>query len=148
MSAIFRSAIRATPRRERGFSLVSAIFLVVILTAVAAYAASVATAQHQSSALDVAGARALAAARAGLEWGAYQSLRLDSCVASSPLGFAGTPLASMGATVACTRLTSDEAGTTVVFDTLVVTACNDPPCPNAASGPGYVERQLNMVVAR
>jgi len=148
MSATSRSASRGVRRGERGFSLVSAIFLVVILTAVAAYAVSFATAQHQSSALDVTGARALVAARAGVEWGAYQSLRLDSCVASSTLGFAGTPLAPMGATVACTRLTGDEAGATVVFDSLVVTACNEPPCPNAAPGPRYVERQLNMMVAR
>ncbi len=148
MSATSRSARRGPRRGERGFSLVSAIFLVVILSAVAAYAMSVATVQHQSSALDVSGARALAAARTGLEWGAYQSLRLDSCVASSTLSFAGTPLAPMGATVACTRLAQTEAGAPVVFDSLVVTACNEPPCPNAASGPGYIERQLNMVVAR
>jgi MSHA biogenesis protein MshP len=135
-------------RRPRGFSLVSAIFVMLILAALAAYAASVATGQSHASALDLLGSRAFSAARAGAEWGAYQSLRLNSCAASTTIGFAGTPLAPMSASVSCTRTTADEAGTTVTLDRITSLACNQAPCPSAAPGPNYVERQLTMVVSR
>ncbi|MDH4189349.1 MAG: agglutinin biogenesis protein MshP [Betaproteobacteria bacterium] len=133
-------------RPARGFTLVSAVFLVVILSAIAAYALSVATLQQHASALDVAGSRALFAARAGTEWGAYQALRLDACAASATLDFSGTPLAPLSVSVRCARRTADEAGTTRKFDSIVALACNEPPCPNAAAGANYVERQLTVVV--
>lgn len=133
---------------QRGFSLISAIFIVLILAALAGYAASIVTNQSHASALDVLGSRALAAARSGAEWGAYQSLRLNSCAASTTLSFAGTPLDPMSVVVSCARPPqSNEAGTTLTFDSITALACNQAPCPNAGAGANYVERQITMVVA-
>lgn len=57
------------PERQRGFSLASAIFLLVILASLGAFIVSLSGNQQLGLAQDVSGTRALAAARAGLEWG-------------------------------------------------------------------------------
>ena len=57
-----------------GFVLPSAIFLLVILAALAAFLVTISTTQNMTSAQDVQGARAYQAARAGIEWGLYQVL--------------------------------------------------------------------------
>ena len=60
---------------QRGFSLITAIFLLVVLAGLGAAMTTFFTAQQQSSALDVLGARAYHASRAGIEWGAFQVLQ-------------------------------------------------------------------------
>lgn len=52
---------------QQGFSLVSAIFLLVVLAALGAFMLSFSNTQHLTSAQDVQGSRAYWAARAGLE---------------------------------------------------------------------------------
>jgi MSHA biogenesis protein MshP len=60
--------------RQRGFALPSAIFLLVILTALAAFMVHFSTTQSVTSAQDVQGSRAYQAARAGTEWALYKVL--------------------------------------------------------------------------
>ena len=62
-------------RRSAGIGLVTAIFLLVVLAGLAVAMVGISGAQHSASALDVQGARAYQAARAGIEWGLFQSLR-------------------------------------------------------------------------
>ena len=50
---------------QRGFSLISAIFLLVVIAALGTFAVTLSTSQQQSAALDVLGSRAYQAARAG-----------------------------------------------------------------------------------
>ena len=74
--------------RGRGFVLPSAIFLLVVLAALAAFLVSIAQRQSKISALDLQGARAYQAARAGVEWGLYQvlvPLHATSVAASDPV---------------------------------------------------------------
>ena len=67
-----RVADRAARIRQRGFSLVSAIFLLVVLAGLGGFMVSLSTMQQTTSALDVQGSRAYQAARAGIEWGAFR----------------------------------------------------------------------------
>src|SRR2546422_6483251 len=60
--------------RQTGFSIIAAIFLLVVLALLAAFIASVTGMQQSSGQLDVLGVRAYQSARAGMEWGAYQVL--------------------------------------------------------------------------
>ena len=141
----------APPRRskERGFALVSGIFLITILFLLSAYLIGFRVHQDSSLTLDALGTRAYAAARSGAEWGAYNSLRNGTCAASTALAFGGT-LAGYTATVACSRSAYDEGGAVVNVDTIVVNACNQPSggnCPNAAPGAHYAERQITITVA-
>jgi MSHA biogenesis protein MshP len=71
-----RNALRFSPYvlPDRGFVLPSAVFLLVILAALAAFLVTISTTQNVTSAQDVQGARAYQAARAGIEWGLYPVL--------------------------------------------------------------------------
>ena len=60
---------------QSGFSLVTAIFLLVILASLGAFIVTISGVQQTSSALDVQGSRAYQAARSGIEWGTYQVLQ-------------------------------------------------------------------------
>jgi MSHA biogenesis protein MshP len=98
----------------RGFAIVSAIFLLVVLSLLGAMMLALSNTQQVGQVRDVLGSRAYFAARAGIEWGAFQVLRNGSCNASSTLpALAGS---AQGFTVQVGCVASgpyDEGGTTV-----------------------------------
>lgn len=135
---------------QRGFALVTSVFLITMLFLLSAYMVSFRVQQDAGVSLDTLGTRAYAAARSGVEWGAYNSLRNDTCAASTSLAFGGT-LSAYTATVTCISTAFNEAGTTVNMDMIVANACNQPTggaCPNNAPGANYVERQITIMVGR
>jgi MSHA biogenesis protein MshP len=127
----------------RGFTIVAAIFLLVVLAALGAFVLTVSSSQHMASAQDLQGARAYQAARSGIEWGAYQVLRNSSCAASTPIAPGGT-LSGISVTVLCTSAgwTYTEAGDSVTLYQLTVTASQ-----GTVGSATYVERQLQATVA-
>lgn len=155
-------------RHVRGFTIVSAIFLLVVLSALGAVMLSVSTTQHVSSAQDLQGSRAYHAAQAGLEWGLYQVLdplnttvvlptaaawpHMPDCPAAASLSIEGFTV-----DVACTRYPAGaagatgppvytEAGTTrsvIVFE-LTATAHTS----SAVGSLGYVERRMSTSVSK
>lgn len=142
----------------RGFSTVTALFLVVVLALLGAALMSVFGLQQAASGLDLQGSRALRAARAGIEWGMYQILVVQgggACPASPQnLAFGGT-LSAFTVTVECAAFPADETGhepNPFNLFRLTSTACNSPSggaCPNTATNPGarYVERQVQATIA-
>jgi MSHA biogenesis protein MshP len=65
---------------QRGFSLVAAVFLLVVLAALGAYAVRLNTLQQQSVTAALRGSQALEAARAGAAWAAYRSINAGACM--------------------------------------------------------------------
>ncbi len=135
--------------RLRGFSVAAAVFLLIVLAALAAFLLTVGGLQQTSSTLDLQGTKAYQAARAGIEWGVYRALRNDSCVASTSFALPGG-LSEFTVTVQCTESAYDEisAGATPKIYSILATACNQPSvgdCPGLV-GPLYVERQLQATV--
>lgn len=132
-------------RFARGFSLISAIFLLVVIAALGTFAVTLSTTQQQSAALDVLGSRAYQAARTGIEWGAYQVLRNGSCVATQTLVALPNTLSGFNVTVTCnpTLPAYDEAGTPVNTFQLTSTALQ-----GAQPSPNYVERQMTVSIAK
>lgn len=132
---------------QRGFTAVSAIFILVVLTALGAFIVSISSGQQVGSALDVRGVRAYEAARAGLEWGLYRQLQAGSCVASTSFVPAAPTLAEFTVTVSCTATAGTNGGPTTF--TVQSTACNQPnggACPNTSNPGGlYVERRLDVI---
>lgn len=133
---------------SRGFAVVAAIFLTVVLAALGAFMVSLSTTQHSAATLDLMGSRAYQAAHAGLEWGAWQALKNGAAygctagAATDTLSFSGN-LADFTTTVACSSSDFDEAGNTVRIYQFTATA--------KAGTPGqanYVERVLTATVAR
>jgi len=145
-------AFRPKWTRAAGFSLVSAVFIVVVLALLATAVTVVISLQARSSALDIQSARAYQSARAGLEWGAFQVLRVSAtCFASKDIAMTGN-LAGFTASVSCSSTAWTDGATSLTVYRLVANACNIPSgtsCPNGAtSNANYVERQLTLTVSR
>lgn len=157
--------MRSGIRRTRGFAIVSAIFILVVLAALGAFIVNISTTQHIGSALDVQGVRAYQAARAGIEWGVFQvqssngfdyanpNTRTCPAAATSSFAPAGTTLSSFTITVTC-NVTADANNGPSIYR-LVATACSEPvagwtatttACPNTANpGSMYIERRLEVL---
>lgn len=140
MSATFRE-----PMRQAGFSIVTAIFLLVVLAALGAFIVTVSGVQHTTSALDVQGARAYQASRAGIEWGLHQVLRpvaAPACFGPTTLTFpTGSILDGFTTTVQCTRSTATEGASTVDVYRIVSTAAS-------GAGANRVEREIEVTTGR
>lgn len=133
----------APPNSHTGFAMISAIFILVVLAALGAFGVGISTMQHMSSALDVEGARALHAARAGLDWAAYRVTRGGVCDSrSDTLPATASSLQGLTVSVSCSK--------SGIYYRLLATACNQPNgglCPNTASPSNtYVERQVEMTI--
>ncbi len=77
---------RASRAGAKGFAIVSAIFLIVVLAALGVGILVFSKAQQASSAYDVQGSRAYQAARAGIEWALYQRVSaVNYNVTTNPL---------------------------------------------------------------
>lgn len=132
------------PRHSNGFALVSAIFILVVLAALAGFIVSVTTTQSLSFAQDIQGARAYQAARAGTEiglarWlGSTPSAAADCAGVAVSVSLTGTPLAGFDVTLTPTPTTS--AG--VQFCTLTARAW---PTGTTAGSLGFVEREIKIV---
>lgn len=130
---------------QRGFSIVSAIFLLVVLSALGAFMVTFSSVQHVTSAQDLQGARAYQAARAGIDWGAYRVLRNSSCATNTPLTPGGS-LAGFGITVECKPYGPYKEGDgTVNINIYHITSTARQGTPGSAS---YVERQLQATIGK
>jgi MSHA biogenesis protein MshP len=137
--------------RQRGVSLVTAIFLLVVLAGLSVGIVTVVTTQQSGAALDVLGTRAYLAARAGVEWGLYQQLRNTAfcpaagLTATSSFALpAGSTLSKFSVSVTCTTTLSG----TIARYRLRSVACNQPAmgnvCPNPSNSPDYVQRVIQV----
>ena len=142
----------------RGFVLPSAVFLLVILAALAAFLVRISTTQSITSAQDIQGARAYQAARAGIEWGLYQVLDPlnTSAVAPTDAAWPNMPGCPNGAlavegfnvAVGCDPAVPQdyvEAGNSrnIRVYRLVATASL-----GAVGAANYVERQMQVTVSK
>ncbi|MFY9316580.1 MAG: agglutinin biogenesis protein MshP [Burkholderiales bacterium] len=136
-------------RRQRGFLVIAAVFLLVVLGGLVAYLMTVSTTSQAASAADLNAARAYQAARAGIEWGAYQILR-DSGGTFTTACNGGTTTSSLTlgnftATITCTAsATITEGASSVRAYRIVSNGCNQPTCPAGSVASTYVERELSL----
>lgn len=135
--------------RQRGFTIVSAIFLLVVLAGLGAAIANISALQHTSSALDVQGARAYQAARTGVEWGVYRQLISASCGSATSFTPPAPTLSSFTVTVTCIPTTYANATPPITVYQVTSNACNlpnvaEPKCPGVSGGADYIERQVQV----
>lgn len=145
---------------KNGFAVVAAIFLLIVLSALGAFVVSISTTQHAQSALDIQGARAYQAARAGIEWGVWQVMNPENtnpAIApfTTPYPCTGSPntLAPLGGTLAgftvevtCGVADHPDAGVTRHVYTLTSRAYWGAAPANSAS-PDFVEREVVATVS-
>jgi len=164
------SFVPSLPRQfQKGFAILSAIVILVVLASLGAYVMTISSAQHIGSALDIEGSRALQAARAGIDWGIARAVNdptnfgavvgAKDCKAGTvsvnlTTGAGGDFAALSGYTVTVICASGGTAYTdganSLYSYALTATACNQPNagvCPNTATpGTNYVERRLTVQV--
>ena len=103
---------------QSGFTLIAAIFLLVVVAALVVYITNIRVVQQTTSLYGVQGARATQAARSGIEWGIYESLVVTpGCPA--PTTF---PVDTFSVTVDCVSTSHREGVIDVVTYVLTSTA--------------------------
>ncbi|HLA33875.1 MAG TPA: hypothetical protein VJ001_03305, partial [Rhodocyclaceae bacterium] len=134
------------PKFQRGFSILAAIFILVVLASLGGFILSVSSTQHLSQAQDILGSRAQLAARSGIEWGSYQAIRAPggafATACRTGAGYGGAPaasqtlnglpgLAEFTIVVTCHSNAYQEGAAAYRVYQLVATACNNANCPAA-----------------
>jgi MSHA biogenesis protein MshP len=90
-------------------SLFVAIFLVVVVASLSAFAVTVGTSKDGTVNQQAMADRAAAAAHAGAEWGAYRARIANSCLAvNPPINFGQGALRGFRVTVTCTSTSYSE----------------------------------------
>jgi len=120
--------------RQHGFSLVSAIFLMVVLVILGTSMVTISSVQQTTAAQMLQVARANYAARAGAEWAAFQASSGAWCPGAATANF---NVSGFAIELACTRTDHlVDAGTQQYF-VVDVTASS-----GTYNGPDYVRRRL------
>lgn len=108
---------------RRGFALVPALFLIVVIALLAAAAVRVTTAQQQTVSLALQQARALSAARAGIEWAAYNATQQTSpSCAGGTLTFSAGSLVGYTVVVTCASTAYTDGSGSYLSSTITSTA--------------------------
>lgn len=85
-----------------GFSLVAAIFLLVVLAGLGIYMVTISTVQQQTLSYTYLSARAYQAARSGIEWGIYRVINDNDCSAfPHTIDFSDGSLAGFQTQISC-----------------------------------------------
>lgn len=135
---------------QGGFTLVSAIFIVVILSLIGTYIVSISALTGSSSSLALQGVKAYFAAKSGLEWGIYKvapsavsgGLPPYNCPATpTTLTFSQGGLAGFTAVVSCVQGSFTESG--VTYNTFQISSTGSFGVPASAD---YASRQLYTTV--
>lgn len=122
---------------QRGFGLVAALFLIIVIAAVIAVMARLSVNQNATNSMGLQQARAYQMAQAGLEWGIARALSGQPCSASFSLeGFA----IAVGCQATAAQPISEE-NKNVSFRQVTASAQYA-----AAGSPDYAYRQLTAVV--
>jgi MSHA biogenesis protein MshP len=72
-------------RAVSGFTLVTVIFLLVVVSGLVVYITNIGVVQQTTVVYGLQGARALQAARSGIEWGIFQSINNGVCAGSTTI---------------------------------------------------------------
>lgn len=134
-----------TVARARGFSLVSAIFLMVVLVILGTSLVTISAVQQTTSAQVLQASRAHYAARAAAEWAAARAASGTWCPGpaypETTTFTLAAPLDGFSATVECTRTTHALDGVSQQAFVVDITVSS-----GAYGSPDYVRRQLRTKV--
>jgi MSHA biogenesis protein MshP len=130
--------------RVKGFMLPMAIFLLVTLAALVAYAMRLAMLANMGTIQDVQGAQAYLAARAGVEWAAFQVL-IPAGMQACPVQ--PTPFTVNGFNVAlvCNRTITQDKGNTQDINIYTITSTAS---VGVAGSQDYIERRITVTLSR
>lgn len=123
---------------QRGFAIISAIFLLVILSALGAFMLTLSNTQHLTSAQDIQGSRAYWVAKSGVQWAAASIHTAAACPASPT----SLTLDGFSVTVTCAANTYTEGTDSKIVYWVQSTAA----AGGSVGSVGYAERVVNAFI--
>jgi len=127
-------------RRQRGVSLIAAIFLLVVLAGFGAFAVRLGLMQQQTVSSGLLATQALHAAKSGVAWAAHRAINAGWCAtASLNLSEGGT--AGFTVDVSCAQTAHPEGGATLNVFIINVLAES-----GSYGSPDYVSRRLEAKI--
>ena len=143
-----------TPRQQRGFAAIAAIFLVVVLAALGGFMLTFSNTQQLTSSQDVQGSRAYWAARAGLEWaignvaGACPA-KPSTPVATLPQTSPAFTVETFSVVVTCSLAGYVEASTTPTVPNIFIYQFTSVASSGGTAGAiGFIERSVSASLER
>lgn len=133
--------------KQQGFLLPAAIFILVILAGLGAYALNITSVQQSTSLQDTQGTRAYQAARAGVEWAAYLVLNPgNTALVNCPASPTTLNVDNFVVTVTCSRSADfNEQGsdhTIAMYD--ITSTANF----GVVGTLNFIERQIQITVSK
>lgn len=134
---------------QKGFSLVTAIFLLVVLASLMGYMVNLRIVQQSTIVMSAQGASAFQAARAGLEYGIFQALNNATCNAGNTLTFtsADLSLSPFIVDLSCSLSTHVEGVRQVNVYELSANASRGNYILGADVNPDYVSRLIKVTLS-
>ncbi|MHB1543812.1 MAG: hypothetical protein ACYCVU_04400 [Gammaproteobacteria bacterium] len=127
-------------RTMSGFSILIALFIIVVLGALALIVVEITGAGQSTPILALREASALAAAESGIQWGAHAALTNHTCPPTTTIHLTPPGLTGFSVTVTCSSTPHTEGGAT--FNVYAIQA-------DASSGtfgvtPDFVQRKIEF----
>lgn len=107
--------------RSGGFALVSALFLIVVLSVLGGFLVNIVAVQHATPAMRVQSARADYAARSGMAWAVNRAITAGAC-SNTSFPLTGAALSGFAVTVTCTSSLHDLSGAATPYYVIDVSA--------------------------
>jgi len=146
MSQPLPSSYPDSARKQGGFSLIAAVFLIVVLAALGAFAVQVAMTQYQTSNAELLESRVEVAAETGIEYGAYLALQAPAnCAPAAPLPLSQGTLTGYIVTVNCNQ-TTHQIGMPPAVTTVSIYALKASASFGTYGKPDYVARTVTRNV--
>lgn len=125
---------------QRGVSLVTAVFLIVVLASLGTFAVRLTAVRQQTTGAAIRSTQAMLAAQTGIDWAAHRALNGGTCTAAT-LTLTEAGANGYSVSVTCTQSAHIEAGTTINVYLLEALAQS-----GVYGGPDYVSRRLQAKV--
>jgi MSHA biogenesis protein MshP len=131
---------------NRGFTLITALFLLVVVALLSVYMINLRSVQQSTIVFGLQGARAMQAAQTGLEWGVYDAINNNCASAPSTFNVVGVPaLESFSIQVTC--VFSDHTEGTAPADTITTYVLTSTAQTGTYGTLDYVYRSVRATVS-
>ena len=129
-------------RNQHGFTLIAEVFLLVVVAALVVYVSNIRSVQQTTLVYGVQGARAMQAARSGIQWGIREAIVDGFCTPTTTFTLPGIELDDFSIEVQCAATNHNEGGTLVTTYMLTSIASS-----GAFGSLDYIQRRIQASVS-
>lgn len=143
MNNIILSKSNQKNTKPSGFALISALFILIVLTTIASFTVNIAGITRNTTNFSLLGIKAYFAASSGIEWGRYQvSQNPTTCPAATTLTLTQAGLENFEVQITCLATAFTEGNNNLTIFTLTAVARQ-----GVLGTPHYISRELQTSIA-